>query len=224
MPKVALPHSTFLFADIAGFTALTEAHGDEDAADLALDFCARVRDALPADGGEVVKTIGDALMVRLDSSTVAVTLGLAIAHELMADHGQPTVRVGMHTGPASARGGDYFGTTVNVAARIAGAAAGGEVLLSDAVRSSAGVLRGVSFVSRGTQRLRNVPKPIVLFSAERAGDGLRAGRALDPVCHMVMVPGREARSLEHEGTVYLFCSELCAERFAAAPQDYASAE
>lgn len=214
--------STFLFADIAGFTALTEAHGDDDAADLALDFGERVREILPPGDGELVKTIGDALMVRLASPALAVTVGLVITHELMADHGQPAVRVGMHMGPASERGGDFFGATVNLAARIAGAAAGGEVLLSEVVHREASGLAGVQFSSRGAQRLRNVPKPIVVYSAERTDAERRSGRALDPVCHMAMIPGREASRMEHEGTVYLFCSELCAERFAAAPEDYAA--
>src|SRR3954469_5380805 len=56
--------ATFLFADIAGFTALTEAHGDEEAADLVADFCRAVQAELPAYGGVHLKTIGDALMLR----------------------------------------------------------------------------------------------------------------------------------------------------------------
>lgn len=58
---------TFLFADLAGFTALTEAHGDEHAADLAAEFCHTVRELLP-ERGELVKMIGDAAMVRSDDA------------------------------------------------------------------------------------------------------------------------------------------------------------
>ncbi len=65
---------TFLFADLAGFTALTEAHGDEEAADLAAEFFDCVRDLLPDYGGEEVKTIGDAVMVRCDRPDAAVEL------------------------------------------------------------------------------------------------------------------------------------------------------
>ncbi len=110
---------TFLFADIAGYTALTEAHGDDEAAELARAFCRAVSDAAAARGGEVVKTIGDAVMVRHDLSAEAVALGLAAAHEVMAGHGFPAVRVGMHHGPAVERDGDWFGATVNLAARVA---------------------------------------------------------------------------------------------------------
>jgi len=130
--------STFLFADIAGFTALTEAHGDEDAADLAGHFCHAVSELVAAAGGEVVKTVGDAVMVRHPEPAQAVALGLQIAREVIAGHGFPTVRVGMHHGPAIEREGDWFGATVNVAARVAGLAGGGEVLVTSAVKAEAG--------------------------------------------------------------------------------------
>ena len=93
--------ATFLFADIAGFTALTEAHGDEQAATLVADFCAAVKAELPEFGGAHVKSIGDALMLRIPDPADAVLLGLRIAHGLMRDHGAPAVRVGLHHGPAS---------------------------------------------------------------------------------------------------------------------------
>ena len=92
--------STFLFADIAGYTALTEAHGDEDAAELARTFCRAVGGMASAEGGELVKTIGDAVMIRQTDPARAITLGLRAAREALAGHGFPTVRVGMHHGPA----------------------------------------------------------------------------------------------------------------------------
>jgi adenylate cyclase len=57
--------ATFLFADIAGFTALTEAHGDQQAAELVAEFCRGVQVELPASGGSQMKSIGDALMLRI---------------------------------------------------------------------------------------------------------------------------------------------------------------
>ena len=63
---------TFLFADLAGFTALTEAHGDEDAAKLAMEFCDSVRELPPDFGAEEVRTIGDAVMLRCDDPRTSV--------------------------------------------------------------------------------------------------------------------------------------------------------
>src|SRR3954447_21692100 len=86
---VASDTSTFLFADIAGFTALTEAHGDEHAVALVDDFAEAVKRELPPINGEHVKTIGDALMVRVPDPGDAVRLGLAITHDLPGGHEAP---------------------------------------------------------------------------------------------------------------------------------------
>lgn len=212
--------STFVFADIAGFTALTEAHGDDDAAELALEFCRRVRARLRPSEGEVIKTIGDALLIRMAAAAPAVRLGLDIVHDVMAEHGEPVIRVGMHHGTAVERDGDVFGAAVNLAARIAAAAAGGEVLVSDAVRRSTGELAAVRFEPRGARRMRNVAAPVELWAViyeQRP----QAERVIDPVCRMAIAPGREARRITHDGVDHLFCSDGCAEVFERAPGDYA---
>src|SRR6187200_791799 len=129
--------ATFMFADIAGFTALTEAHGDEEAADLVADFCGAVKSELPSYGGAHLKTIGDALMLRVPDPAQAIQLGLRITHELMSTHGAPAVRVGLHHGTAVERDGDYFGAAVNLAARVSAVAVGGEVLLTGATAALA---------------------------------------------------------------------------------------
>jgi adenylate cyclase len=211
--------STFLFADIAGYTALTEAHGDEDAVELARTFCRAVGGMASAEGGELVKTIGDAVMVRHPDPTCAITLGLRAAGEALTGHGFPTVRVGMHHGPALESDGDWFGSTVNLAARVAALAAGGEVLLTAAVREAAGELPGVRLESRGEQRLRNVPAPVPVFAATLEGRE-PAHRDVDPVCRMVVAKGREVGTLRHHGSDYRFCSLRCIRLFAEAPDAY----
>jgi len=210
---------TFLFADIAGYTALTEAHGDADAADLAAKFCRTMSEAAEARGGAVIKTIGDAVMVRHDEPSEAVALGLTAAHEVIAGHGSPAVRVGMHHGPAIEREGDWFGATVNLAARVAAMAGASEVLVTAAVRDHAGELSGVEFERRGEQRIRNVALPVPLFAAVRDERSSEA-RHLDPVCRMLVAEGREAGSLRHRDTLYRFCSLECARRFLRDPDAY----
>lgn len=210
---------TFIFADIAGYTALTEAHGDADAAELAAKFCRAISEVAAGSGGEVIKTIGDAVMCRHSVPSEAVALGLTAAHEVIAGHGFPAVRVGMHHGPAIARDGDWFGATVNLAARVAAVAAGGEVLLTGAVREGAGELAGVEFESRGEQRIRNVAVPVPLFAAVRDERSTEA-RHLDPVCRMLVAEGREAGSFRHRDALYRFCSLECARRFLRHPDAY----
>ncbi len=160
--------ATFVFADIAGFTALTEAHGDEEAVALVGDFADEVKAELPAVRGEHVKTIGDALMLRIPDPGDAIRLGLRIAHEAMRDHGAPAIRVGLHHGPALERDGDYFGASVNLAARVSAAAAGGEVLVTGTTAALVPQLEGVIYESRGAPRAQERP---------------RAGRALRGAAH-----------------------------------------
>jgi adenylate cyclase len=151
---------TFLFTDLVGFTALTAARGDDDAADVALAFYRRVRAMLPGYRAEEVKAIGDALMLRCEDPALAVRLGLRVVREVEDDPELPPVRVGMHTGPAVEREGDWYGATVNVAARLCAAAGGGEVLVSDATRESAGSLRRVELGEHRLHWLKNVTEPV----------------------------------------------------------------
>jgi class 3 adenylate cyclase len=211
--------STFLFADIAGFTALTEAHGDEEAADLVADFCRAVRAELPACGGAHLKTIGDALMLRVPDPADAVLLALRITHELMRGHGAPAIRVGLHHGTAVERDGDYFGATVNLAARVSAEAGGGEVLLTGHTAALAPDIDGVFYEPRGRRPLRNVREPVELFAAIRQAEP--AGRlAIDPVCQMAVDPDRAAGRLMLDDTAYFFCTIACAGEFARHPERF----
>jgi class 3 adenylate cyclase/YHS domain-containing protein len=213
--------TTFVFADIAGFTALTEAHGDEEAATLVADFCRAVRAELPS-GATEVKTIGDALMLTIPDPADAVVLGVRIAHELMLGHGAPAVRVGLHHGPAVEREGDYFGAAVNLAARVSAEAGGGEVLVTGQTAAMVPELEGIIWEHRGRRELRNVREPVELFAAVRVGGTAAAQLPCDPVCRMAVDPERAAGRLVYEGTAYFFCTLACAGEFARHPERFAS--
>lgn len=212
--------ATFVFADIAGFTALTETHGDEEAAALVAEFTSAVRAELPAAGGSRVKTIGDAVMLAIPEPAAAVRLGLRIAGELMLRHGSPTVRVGMHHGQAVEQDGDYLGAAVNLAARVSAEAAGGEVLLTGSTAALAPDLEGVVYEPRGRRTLRNVREPCELFAAVRVGEGGETKLPCDPVCRMAVDPERAAGRLVFEETTYFFCSLACAGHFARDPERF----
>jgi adenylate cyclase len=210
---------TFLFADLAGFTALTEVHGDEHAADVAGSFCDAVRALLPEYGAEEVKTIGDALMIRAAEATSGAGLAMRIVNDVGVRHGHPTVRAGINTGPAVARDGDWFGTTVNVAARVTELAAGGEVVATAATREAAGDLPDVDFQPRGRHELRNVAAPVELFTVAARSDSAN-GFPIDPVCQMAVDPAHSPHRLIHRGVKVHFCSQACAEAFVSDPDRY----
>jgi adenylate cyclase len=119
-----------------------------------------VRPLLVRHGAEQIKTIGDALMLRCDDPAAAVRLGLEIVETLDSVEGFPPVRVGIHTGPAVSRAGDWYGNTVNVAARLCAAAGGGEVLVGEATAEAAGRLKGASLGERRLHWLKNVTEPV----------------------------------------------------------------
>src|SRR5438128_1612519 len=213
---------TFLFADLAGFTALTEAHGDRQAADVAAEFYQPVRRLLPPDQMEEVKTIGDALMVRGGGPAAAIRLGLGIVQDVGRQHGFPAVRVGMNTGQALERDGDWFGSAVNIAARVSGVASGGEVLLTETTKAAAGELEGVHLQERGRHALKNIGEPVLLFAAVRQGERDAVGLPIDPVCRMAVDPDHSAGRLTHGGVESYFCSLECAGAFAADPAKYSN--
>jgi len=217
-----MDEQTFIFADMSGFTALTEAHGDEAAAELAAEFSAAVAPRLGKRGGKQVKSIGDALMIRCEDAGEAIRLGLEIVHEIGGQHHFPTVRVGMSSGPAVEREGDWFGSTVNLAARVAGEASGGEVLLTESTRSAAAPPEQFSFHERGRVQLRNVSEPILVFAALRRGMVSTQELPTDPVCQMVVDPESAAGTLRYKGVAYVFCSLSCAARFAAEADRFAA--
>ena len=184
---------TFLFADIVGFTAVTHRLGDEAAAELALDFRRRVRGLLAEHRAHEVKGLGDAVMVRAEDPLLAMRLGVRIVREFAATADDPPVRVGMHTGPAVERDGDWYGAAVNLASRLCQAAGPGEVLVSEATSTAGGRPRKVH---RGEPRayvLKNVDVPLSARRAERCVDAMRGLMSRTRVPLLVPGFGRAAR-------------------------------
>ncbi|MGB3098934.1 MAG: YHS domain-containing protein, partial [Solirubrobacterales bacterium] len=148
---------------------------------------------------------------------------LRLAHEVGDCHGMPSVRVGMHTGPAVERDGDFIGAAVNIAARVSSIAAGGQVVLSDATKQASGSMDDVALHALGTRTFKNVSEPIAVFEAVwRSEASGREQLPIDPVCRMAVDPHHEVGRLIHAGIEFHFCSLKCAGAFSAEPDRYAS--
>jgi adenylate cyclase len=133
----------FLFADLCGYTEFTCCHGDERAAELAVAFQARAGELADAEGCQVIKALGDAVMVRAQDCPPAIRLAVRML-ALSAREGFPPIRAGVDFGPAVECGGDWYGSTVNTASRLADSAAPGELVVS----SRAEAMAGPSIVAR----------------------------------------------------------------------------
>ncbi|MGH3117855.1 MAG: adenylate/guanylate cyclase domain-containing protein, partial [Gaiellales bacterium] len=149
-----------------GYTALAEERGDKAAAELASDLAGVVQDAARAHGGRPVKWLGDGVMFHFSDPAGAIRSGLDLVEQTEEAMSVPA-RIGINAGAVIVQEGDYFGRTVNVAARIADYARPHEVLVSEEARLSAGD-SGVEFELVGDVPLKGVSRPVRLHRATRA--------------------------------------------------------
>jgi len=154
------------FLDITGYTRLTQEHGDQAAASLAERLSRLVQRTAMTHAGKPIKWLGDGVMLYFGDPGKAVVAALDMIDGVVGA-GLPPAHVGVHAGPVLFQEGDYFGTTVNVAARIADYARPGEVLVSQAVVDSAGA-DGATFSRVGPVELKGVSGALQLHVAHRA--------------------------------------------------------
>ena len=190
---------TFLFTDVEGSTRRWEA--DPEVMRVALaDHDEVLRNAIEAQGGWLFKHTGDGVCAAFASPRSAVDAAVAAQLQL-----ELPVRMGLATGEAELREGDYFGAVLNRAARVMAAGHGGQILLAD---STAGLLSGVDLVDLGPRRLRDLPTPVGVFQVRATGlrTDFPALRALDASPGNLRPPttsfiGRESEVAELQAVV-----------------------
>jgi adenylate cyclase len=154
------------FLDLTGYTRLTQERGDQAAAEVATRLATLVRRSAQEHGGTPVKWLGDGVMFYFREPAAAVLASLEMV-EAVGRQGLPPAHVGIHAGPVVFQDGDYFGRTVNLAARIGDYARPGEVLVSQEVVDAA---EGgpVAFTEVGPVELKGVPGTLRLHIAHRS--------------------------------------------------------
>jgi adenylate cyclase len=148
------------FADLAGYTRLTEEAGEEEALDVVEHFIESVGETLP-DDARVIKTIGDEVMVV--GADASALVDWAVGFQALNAGRRPLPRIGIHSGAALYRDGDYYGRSVNLASRVGARAAGGEVLVTQPVVESAG--DHLAFEPIGQVKLKGFREATDLFLA-----------------------------------------------------------
>ena len=124
------------FADMVGFTMLSQHLGDDELAAVVSRFEELAHDTVVALGGRVVKMIGDEVMFVVQTATGAAEIGLSLAEAYSDDELLSDVRVGLAIGPVLVQDGDYYGPVVNLASRLVGVADPGTVLVSEEFRTA----------------------------------------------------------------------------------------
>jgi adenylate cyclase len=155
------------FLDLSGYTRLTEERGDEAAAEMSATLGKLVQRDSHERGGRPVKWLGDGVMVFFREPTAAVLFALEMLEHIPEAELLPA-HVGIDAGPVIFQDGDYFGRTVNLAARIAAYATGSQVLVSEDARQVT-TDPGVEFIDIGSVELKGVSRPVRLHEARRTG-------------------------------------------------------
>jgi adenylate cyclase len=157
---------TIAFADLAGYTKLTEEQGEAKAVSAVEQFVEVVEQTLPIDA-RVIKTLGDEVMIVGADAGALTSWAVGLAAEL--PQGSPPPRIGIHSGAALYRDGDYYGREVNRAARVVARASGGEVLVTRPVVENASRQDGLEFELIGEVVLKGFNEPTELYNASRKG-------------------------------------------------------
>jgi class 3 adenylate cyclase len=174
---------TILFTDVQGSTQLRARHGDRMADEILHDHEGIVRRAIGEHGGVEAAFLGDGFMATFDTPADGLGCAVAIQQALQRygrDHADRRIRVriGLHHGEAVERDGSLYGQAVNAASRVMSEAAGGQILVTAAVREPVEATGAFSFVDRGLYWLRGFPDRWRLYELEWGRDD--AGGAIGP--------------------------------------------
>lgn len=155
------------FADLVGFTRLGERLPPEDLGLIAGRFADLARDVVTSPV-QFVKTIGDAVMLVCADPLKLLTTVLDLVQAAAAG-GFPRLRVGLATGHAVCRSGDWYGSPVNVASRVTDAAPAGTVRVTDSARSAIGDAAGIVWSFAEVRHLKGIRGTVALYEARRSG-------------------------------------------------------
>jgi adenylate cyclase len=209
--------ATVAFVDLAGFSAITDVYGDEQAIAIIEVFEGVVAEAL-AGSRQVIKWIGDEAMFAFSEPAEALETVGRLLSACKDEPKLPLTRCGMSHGRVVRRGNDLFGSTVNIAARVTALAAPGQLLATNAVAEVA-KRKEIVVSELGAIALRSVVSHVPLYSIELtpAPDA----SWIDPVCKMH--PPFSGFRRVPRATPW-FCSEECAEAYRRSPSTYAIRE
>jgi adenylate cyclase len=165
-PRPEAPEA-MAFVDLAGFTRLTLELGDASAVSAATRLAELAADSARLHHGRLVKLLGDGVMLHFGMPTDAIRASFEVVAQVGAAE-LPEAHVGIAAGPLIARDGDYFGHTVNLAARLSARASGGRILVNDMVVEGVGDAADIRFTPAGPQELKGFSAPVAAWWADPA--------------------------------------------------------
>lgn len=204
-----------LMADLSGFTAMTEMHGSQSAIDT-INRYLELADISMYGSSRLLERVGDQLViVSPDSNDIAIT-ALRLMEFASLEKNFLPVHAGLHFGPIIEDAGSFFGSAMNITARIAAKATNGSILCSIGFVESIDSNDFFYFRMNGQMKLKNILHPVSLLELLPVRKYQLTHKVIDPVC-LMQVDESSAFSYSYAGSENSFCSDECLQLFKKDP-------
>jgi adenylate cyclase len=208
-----------LVADLSGYTALTEAHGNISAAKVVNRHTEIAKESL-YEGTRIIERVGDEILIAGTDAVGIIKTALKLVRKVETEPFFPTVHAGIHAGKVLEQEGHYFGSALNIASRVASHARGCQILCTKAVAEMAGEMENIRYEAVGEVNFKNIFEPVALFEIITDCQKLEIN-VVDPVCRMFIIPESASAQVTFKGNNYYFCSFECAKKFTNRPNLFA---
>lgn len=207
-----------LIADLSGYTALTEAHGNISAADAVTRYVEIVHEVLQP-SARLVERVGDEVLIAADEAASLVQAAISLRETIELEPLFPTMHAGIHAGRVLQKGGHYFGKALNLASRVAAHARGNQVLCTKQVVTTASDVENVEYRALGLTFFKHIPDPVAIYEVVAGHQGVETN-IIDPVCRMQVRHDTAPARLPFGEKTYYFCSFDCVKIFVNNPEAY----
>jgi adenylate cyclase len=207
-----------LIADLSGYTALTEAHGNMSAAEAVTRYVEIVHEVLHP-SARLVERVGDEVLIAADEAASLVQTAINLRDTIELEPLFPTMHAGIHAGNVLEMDGGYFGKALNLGSRVAAHARGNQILCTEQVVTVASDLEDVEYRALGPTRFKNITDPVEIFEVIARRQKVESN-LIDPVCRMQVRHDSAPARLPFGGKTYYFCSFDCAKKFVNDPGIY----
>ncbi len=209
--------ASFLIADLAGYTSLTEVHGDLSAADIVSRFIEIVKESLKEDTN-LVNQIGDEVLITSGNPKSILKTAINIFNKTENEPNFPSIHIGLHGGKVIKRAGQYFGNTLNLTSRICSYSKPGQLLCSHEFVKFVQNKGKYDFLKLGDIRFKNVAKSVAVYEIILESNKIKL--SIDPICKMQVDMDNPPAKIPYEGKSYFFCSYQCSKKFIDNPEDF----
>jgi len=214
-------HHSILIADLAGYTAMTDIHGGEKAADVVFKFTEIAINSLihPC---ELHESVGDEILITsADSDSLLLTI-MQIYNKIHTDteFNLLNIHAGLHRGEIHKSSGLLFGTAINLTSRIAGHARQGQILCSRQFKEDLADSDSFRFKELGEVNFKNLKNPREIYEVSNKHSPPASHHAIDPVCKMHLIVDKETLTTFYDNESYYFCSTKCLSHFKEDPDYY----